>query len=65
MAPAWAQVQGVRVHQVTNDREYRCPGCDQMIRRGTSHLVVIPEGDLEGRRHWHSACWRQEINRRR
>ncbi len=28
-----------------------------------SHLVVIEEGDLAGRRHWHIACWRTELRR--
>jgi hypothetical protein len=63
--PAWAQVPGCRVQQVTNERAYRCPGCDQMVRPGTAHLVVIPDGDVEGRRHWHTPCWRHDLNRRR
>lgn len=64
-APGWAQVPGFRAQAVTNDGTYRCPGCDHEIRAGTPHLVVVPDGDVEGRRHWHTPCWRQEVNRRR
>jgi hypothetical protein len=41
------------------DKEYRCPGCDQLIRRGTPHVVTWPARDTEAtdRRHWHTSCW--------
>jgi hypothetical protein len=44
---------------------YRCPGCDQEIRPGTSHVVVWPEQTPgpAGRRHWHSACWQRRPRR--
>ena len=40
-------------------KDYRCPGCDQEIRRGLPHLVAWPDFEAESRehRHWHSACW--------
>lgn len=42
-------------------KDYRCPGCDQLIRPATPHVVAWPvdEGDrgLEARRHWHTPCW--------
>ncbi|PZS18599.1 MAG: ATP/GTP-binding protein [Pseudonocardiales bacterium] len=40
-------------------KAYRCPGCDQEVRRGMAHLVVWPaSGSPESdRRHWHSTCW--------
>jgi hypothetical protein len=44
-------------------RPYRCPGCDQEIRPATPHLVAWPEGDLDDRRHWHTACWRARARR--
>ncbi len=51
-------VQRVRGAQ----REYRCPGCDQLIVPGTAHVVAWRQDDLlgagvDGRRHWHSSCW--------
>jgi hypothetical protein len=65
VAPGWAQTPGYRVQQVTNDGTYRCPGCDHEVRPGTSHLVVIPEGSVDERRHWHTPCWQTELRRRR
>ena len=44
---------------------YRCPGCDQEIRVATAHVVVLPidVGDIDDRRHWHTACWANRTNR--
>jgi hypothetical protein len=66
-APAWAQVGGEAVHAVSGEKgkTYRCPGCGHEIRPGVPHLVVVSEGDVEGRRHWHTPCWRQDLRRRR
>jgi hypothetical protein len=36
---------------------YRCPGCDQELRRSAPHVVAWPEGRPDDRRHWHTACW--------
>ncbi|MFV0534593.1 MAG: hypothetical protein ACK5MR_13175 [Cumulibacter sp.] len=40
-------------------KEYRCPGCDQVVRIGQGHVVVWSHYDVDGddRRHWHSPCW--------
>ncbi|MEV6108407.1 ATP/GTP-binding protein [Streptomyces sp. NPDC051940] len=39
-------------------KHYRCPGCDQEIPPGVPHVVVWPDqGDVDDRRHWHTACW--------
>lgn len=48
-------------------KDYRCPGCDQLIPVGTAHVVVWPaaeSGGVADRRHWHSGCWRREADRR-
>ncbi len=63
-APRWATAEGVTVRAVTGQKVYLCPGCNQEIRSGAAHLVVVIEGDVEGRRHWHTPCWRRELNRR-
>lgn len=65
LAPGWAQAEGYLVRQVTGDRMYRCPGCDHEIRPGVAHLVVMPEGSVEHRRHWHTGCWQSELRRMR
>ncbi|MEJ7635141.1 hypothetical protein [Aeromicrobium sp.] len=45
-------------------KDYRCPGCAQVIRPVTAHLVAWPvqkallsEAAIDERRHWHTACW--------
>jgi hypothetical protein len=52
-------------------KPYRCPGCDQVIRPATPHVVAWPvvasmfsSSGLEERRHWHTACWRARDRRR-
>lgn len=48
----------------TSHKPYRCPGCDQMIPMATPHIVAWLDGDEDGRRHWHTACWTKKNNRR-
>ncbi len=38
-------------------KSYWCPGCNQDIAKGVGHLVVVPIGAPDDRRHWHHACW--------
>lgn len=63
--PMWALAPGFHVRRVTGDKEYRCPGCDLVVRPGVWHLVVVPEDVPDDRRHWHEGCWRIELNRTR
>jgi hypothetical protein len=46
-------------------KTYRCPGCDQEIRRATPHVVAWPLADAEAgdRRHWHGPCWQARDRR--
>jgi hypothetical protein len=52
-----------QVRQVTGSsatRDYRCPGCDQVVAAGTPHIVAWPAGEhgsVDERRHWHTPCW--------
>ena len=46
-APPWALAPGYEVRQVVGDKEYRCPGCDHIVRPGSWHLVVVPDGDAD------------------
>ena len=46
-------------------KSYVCPGCGRDVVPGSAHLVVWradgvlgDAADLDGRRHWHTACWR-------
>ncbi|MFC5996605.1 hypothetical protein ACFQE5_20570 [Pseudonocardia hispaniensis] len=48
-------------------KDYRCPGCDQVIPAGTGHVVAWPAGEygsVEDRRHWHAPCWDARERRR-
>lgn len=48
-------------------KDYRCPGCDQLIPAGTPHVVGWPVDGLGGvaeRRHWHTPCWSARNQRR-
>jgi hypothetical protein len=62
-APDWAELPGYDVRHVGGEKEYRCPGCDHIVRAGIWHLVVIPLDAPEERRHWHIECWRKELRR--
>ncbi|KAB1647926.1 hypothetical protein [Pseudoclavibacter endophyticus] len=46
-------------------KPYSCPGCARSIQPGIAHVAVwradFVLGDaqaLDGRRHWHTHCWR-------
>ncbi len=62
-APLWAVVPGFDIRHIGSEKAYRCPGCDQEIRAGVWHLVVVPHDATEERRHWHTECWRRELRR--
>ena len=64
-AAAWA------VRQVTGDKPYRCPGCQQLIPPGMAHVVVWrrdawagEDAALADRRHWHASCWQRRARLR-
>jgi len=35
---------------------YRCPLCGGMLPALSEHMLILPEGEGERRRHAHSAC---------
>lgn len=46
-------------------KTYACPGCGRSIEPGVGHVAVWradfvlgDEHALDGRRHWHTHCWR-------
>ena len=54
------KVQSIR----SGAKDYRCPGCQQIIPAGTGHVVAWTEdgwmgaaAGQEARRHWHRSCW--------
>jgi hypothetical protein len=52
-----------RVSGSAEGKVFRCPGCDQELASATPHVVAWPEGRLDDRRHWHTACWSKRLHR--
>ena len=42
----------------------RCPGSMNPSQAGMFHYVVLPDGIVDLRRHWHRGCWEREAHRR-
>jgi len=45
-----------RIQPFEARKDYVCPGCNQEIRRGTAHVVIVPLSAADLRRHWHTPC---------
>lgn len=60
--PTEVTVNPIQPYQAV--KQYLCPGCDNTIPPGTFHLVVIPDDEVDMRRHWHRGCWHKEMRRR-
>ena len=60
LAPAGTEAEGYTIRQTAAQKVYTCPGCQQVIRPGTLHLVVFPDDQPDLRQHWHTPCWRRE-----
>jgi hypothetical protein len=52
-SPRW---WSVRRAQNRKPATYRCPLCGQLLPALSEHMLIVPEGRSEGRRHAHSAC---------
>ncbi|HEY4376221.1 MAG TPA: hypothetical protein VGM93_03650 [Acidimicrobiales bacterium] len=53
-----------RIQPYEARKVYICPGCNQDIPVGMGHLVRVPDGAPEDRRHWHRGCWEARHRRR-
>lgn len=66
--PEWVDGLGeveVRVvHPFQARKDYVCPGCQQVVRAGVGHVVVVPREAVDLRRHWHRPCWERRSRRR-
>ena len=58
-----AEVRRIQPYQAR--KTYVCPGCNQEIRVGTGHVVVVPLNDPPARRHWHTPCFSRTSSTRR
>jgi hypothetical protein len=46
----------IRAAQNRKPATYRCPFCHQHLPALSEHVLIMPEGDPQGRRHAHTAC---------
>jgi hypothetical protein len=62
LGPDSLRREGFEVHIATNKlKSYRCPYCEGWIAPGSRHVVAVPVGDADARRHYHSGCWSKQI----
>ena len=52
-APRWWTVRAA--HNL-KPATYRCPFCHRHLPALSEHVLIMPEGDPQGRRHAHTAC---------
>jgi hypothetical protein len=62
--PHAEEVEVRRIQPYQALKTYLCPGCNQDIRPGEGHVVVVPIGAADLRRHWHRPCWENRARRR-
>jgi hypothetical protein len=55
-APPKARWWSVRRAQNLKPATYRCPLCGKLLPALSEHMLIVPEGHSERRRHAHSAC---------
>lgn len=54
-----------RVQPFQARKQYVCPGCNQEIRVGAGHVVIVPLSEPDNRRHWHTPCFERATRHRR
>jgi hypothetical protein len=54
--PPSAPWYAVRRAQNTKPATYRCPLCGKLLPSLSEHMLIVPEGRSDRRRHAHSAC---------
>src|SRR5438270_10107014 len=58
-----ARWYAIRRAQNLKPATYRCPLCGGRLPSLTEHVLVVPEGDSQRRRHAHTACVLRARNR--
>ena len=56
-----ASLKAIQGYQAT--KNYICPECNDIITKGSPHLVIVPIDAPDLRRHWHNYCWIRRQNR--
>ena len=62
LGPESSRLEGFSVRSSTNKlKRYKCPYCGGWVEPGSRHLVAVPEGEPEDRRHYHTGCWAKQV----
>lgn len=62
LGPGSARLEGFEVRRAVNKlKRYRCPYCEGWVEAGTDHMVALPAGTPDSRRHYHSGCWAKHV----
>jgi hypothetical protein len=62
LGPESVRREGFEVSFASNKaKRYRCPYCEGWIAPGSRHVVAVPVGDADARRHYHSGCWSKHL----
>ncbi|MBT8241605.1 MAG: hypothetical protein KJN63_10290 [Acidimicrobiia bacterium] len=64
MSDLWDDAETRFIQPYQANKTYLCPGCNRDIPPGLGHMVAIPYGAADLRRHWHRACWTERGRRR-
>ena len=54
-------VEGNGRKDIEANKAYTCPWCHRELPRGLGHVVVVPYGAADLRRHWHHGCWQKRV----
>lgn len=54
---AFGEVEVRFIQPYQANKQYLCPSCNRDIMVGQGHVVVVPIGAADLRRHWHRGCW--------
>jgi hypothetical protein len=58
LGPGSARLEGFEVRRAVNKlKRYRCPYCEGWVEPGSHHIVALPAGTPDARRHFHTGCW--------
>lgn len=62
LGPGASRLDGFEVRSSINKlKRYKCPYCGGWVEPGTLHMVAVPSGSPEARRHYHSGCWTKHV----
>lgn len=62
LGPSGARLSGYDVRSSAGkNKSYLCPYCHGTIPPGQPHLLSVPDGQPDERRHYHPGCWNKVV----